>query len=572
MKKWFIFSAALLVSLAGCNNDDTGGKPADSVSINPSTDQKVDSDGGPVSVLVTSSGDWTLSADATYNWVSTENLTGKDGDIVVFNVSANDTENNQEAIYTFKVGKAEAKLKIISEKKSGPVTNLALISEPTMEIPKTKHEIVIKLDTDVAYRELEQVISPAEAVYHKDDNPDGWISFNVTLKEDDVVSMYFDVVANATFEPRTAEITITGGVDGEAKVTVTQAQTDRLTTEFESYDIDLAKGGSVEVELLANVEYDMTITDGDWLAYTNKDLVYTFTAPAFTEKRNATITFESKDGVLKRVITITQKNPPLITKAGKMGLDQRLFPEWTNFPTALTEMTLEVLVNGSNWNNINTIMGRENHFLMRLGDNQPKNQLEVVYRTGTGTGTERKLTNAQMKLDENRWYHIAVTYDKANKQVKVYYDGVLVGSDAPTTAPMDVNFGIANYGEYGSSYTMYRCFWIGYSYEAGRFWPGMMSEVRIWDKVLTEAEINATDHFYKIANPETETNLIAYWKIDEKLEGTKVDDYQSNTTGANGTGNPVYRTIYRNVIKDYSSKGNNLSSWNPLEMAEVSLP
>ena len=41
-------------------------------------------------------------------------------------------------------------------------------------------------------------------------------------------------------------------------------------------------------------------------------------------------------------------------------------------------------------------------------------------------------------------------------------------------------------------------FWIGHSYNRDRWLEGNISEVRIWNKVLTSAEINAKDHFYQV--------------------------------------------------------------------------
>lgn len=55
-----------------------------------------------------------------------------------------------------------------------------------------------------------------------------------------------------------------------------------------------------------------------------------------------------------------------------------------------------------------------------------------------------------------------------------------------------------------------------------------MSEVRVWKKVLTEEELNAPNHFYKLY-PDSETgmfdeNLVAYWKFNEG-KGAKVKDW-----------------------------------------------
>lgn len=43
-----------------------------------------------------------------------------------------------------------------------------------------------------------------------------------------------------------------------------------------------------------------------------------------------------------------------------------------------------------------------------------------------------------------------------------------------------------------------RCFWIGYSYNNERWLDADIAEVRIWNRVLSEEEINAKDHAYEV--------------------------------------------------------------------------
>ena len=67
-----------------------------------------------------------------------------------------------------------------------------------------------------------------------------------------------------------------------------------------------------------------------------------------------------------------------------------------------------------------------------------------------------------------------------------------------------------------------RGFYIGYSYDANRWFDGMMSEVRIWNRVLTADEIRAPYHFYSV-DPQSE-GLVAYWKFDNGA-GSLITDY-----------------------------------------------
>ena len=87
--------------------------------------------------------------------------------------------------------------------------------------------------------------------------------------------------------------------------------------------------------------------------------------------------------------------------------------------------------------------------------------------------------------------------------------GKLVGDFTDATYG-PVNWGIPHSDE---SDGKPRCFWIGYSYNNERFLDADISEVRIWNRVLTQDEINAENHFYAVS--EDAQNLVAYWKFDD---------------------------------------------------------
>lgn len=101
--------------------------------------------------------------------------------------------------------------------------------------------------------------------------------------------------------------------------------------------------------------------------------------------------------------------------------------------------------------------------------------------------------------EAKRWYHIAVTTDGSS--VRLYQDGVLdciVDHPEPNTTLNIRQFNLA----------------IGN--------PGAMSEVRLWNKVRTQAEIS--NNMYAV-NPTTE-GLVSYWKID--TEGYQFVDETGN--------------------------------------------
>ncbi len=234
--------------------------------------------------------------------------------------------------------------------------------------------------------------------------------------------------------------------------------------------------------------------------------------------------------------------------------DNCAWPDWENF-TEVQDMetfTMEALVKPTAFNNsssVHTIMGIEDHFLIRVGDvTIPKNQLQVAtcrIDTENNTSFRESVSNSTMALNLDRWYHIAVTFDHG--VTNVYIDGKLKGTgdfSGGNIQMTSANFMVKHSDE---SNNKPRCFWIGYSYDNNRSWDGSISEVRIWNRALTEEEINAPNHFYKIKtdDPQQTAGLVAYWKFNE------------------GSGN---------VIKDYSGYGNDLSTASSVVWKNVSLP
>ena len=107
-------------------------------------------------------------------------------------------------------------------------------------------------------------------------------------------------------------------------------------------------------------------------------------------------------------------------------------------------------------------------------------QVADAYNSGyynEAAGTSQSVMGISL---DNNWHHLAATRD-ANS-MKYFIDGILIGS-APTPAgsvPPDVI-----------------CDWIlGFGYNLGyQYWYGRMDDLRIYDRVLTEVEINKLSNF-----------------------------------------------------------------------------
>lgn len=260
------------------------------------------------------------------------------------------------------------------------------------------------------------------------------------------------------------------------------------------------------------------------------------------------VTISSVNGVdilrSARTIYYIFKEASLVNVVADMK-ENRAWPDWENFSEVedMTAFTMEALIYGHAFKNeIATIMGIEDVFLVRIGDTGiPKSQIQVAYASKDQQGAVQRgsVTNAQLKLQTGRWYHVAVTFDSG--EIKVYLDGKMKASGSSAASGVTaVNFKVAHSDEDDGKP---RCFWIGYSYDDKRYLDGMISEARMWNRALTMEEIQAENHFYKV-DPAS-AGLVAYWKFDE------------------GEGN---------VVKDHTACGNNLSTETDLKWYPVELP
>ena len=240
----------------------------------------------------------------------------------------------------------------------------------------------------------------------------------------------------------------------------------------------------------------------------------------------------------------------------------RSWPVWDNWDQVknLETFTMEALINCHAFNNeskILTVMGVEDHFLVRIGDvTIPANQIQIAcaYKDVEGGSTLRAdLTDPSLQLKVDRWYHLAVTFNKG--YIQVYLDGRLraekdltnIGTVVRDGVQIPIEFKAVDFSAPHSDESdgKPRCFWIGYSYDSKRCLDGMIAEARLWNKVLSAEEINAPNHFYKLYPSDINASLLAYWKFDDAAG---------------------------KAVKDYSIHGNNLSSDHDILWRPVSLP
>ena len=173
---------------------------------------------------------------------------------------------------------------------------------------------------------------------------------------------------------------------------------------------------------------------------------------------------------------------------------------------SLSKMTFEALLRPDAFpHTLSTLIGIEGNFLLRIGDaGVPANQIQIASSTNA--------TDPDWKLDTNKWTFVTITYDGTTGEVNVYFNGVKKGS-TQNAGRKTVNWNVVSTD---------RACYIGYAYDTDRDFNGDMSEVRIWNRILTPADLAERNHFYRV---DTDADgLVAYWKFDEGA-GNTIHDY-----------------------------------------------
>ncbi len=153
-----------------------------------------------------------------------------------------------------------------------------------------------------------------------------------------------------------------------------------------------------------------------------------------------------------------------------------------------------------------------------LLDIRPNGVLRFQVDTLNGPNFAVASTPGVMKTGQ--WQYVVGMLDRTANLLKVYVDGIEVGS---TTGPGT-----------GSITPSANCI-IGHwqtSNNSNKNFFGSVDEIRVWNKALTQSEIRATMCKKLVGN---EPNLVGYWRIDEGINGTCSGG--SDVCDATGNGN-----------------------------------
>ena len=258
-----------------------------------------------LSIEVKSNINFEVSSGASWiKYVETKSLNTS---FIVLDIEANQDYDKREG-------------KVIVKQKGGGLEGMITIKQDQnygLLISKTEYDlsnVAQTIDVEIKHNVDFDVVIPADCK--------GWIS-KVNTKGLETSTLTFSVAKNESYNNREGSITFkqkNGPLSGTVKVT--QAQTDSIQVEKELYTID-HKGGNVEVNVKANVDYESTVEDAakDWLSVVGtkamdpSKITLSVTANESEQPREGKVYVKQPNGSAETSFTVKQTGKNTIAAA-----------------------------------------------------------------------------------------------------------------------------------------------------------------------------------------------------------------------------------------------------------------
>ena len=248
-----------------------------------------------VEFAVTSQADW-------ITYVETKALKAS---TIVLSIPANESYDNRTGTVLVKQTNGDLSGIITVNQKQ---TDYLTVTPTSFSVSNQAQTAEIEVKDNVSY----SVVIP--------DDAKSWISVSSNTQTkaltDDKVTL--SIAQNTTYDDREASVTIKQ-VDGSlaGTVKITQAYGEGLIPEKTIYDIG-QEGGSIEVAVQANVEYEVT-PEVDWIhivetkALTGSTITLTVDENNLYSAREGKVLFKKKEGALSSIITVKQAQKIAVT-------------------------------------------------------------------------------------------------------------------------------------------------------------------------------------------------------------------------------------------------------------------
>lgn len=195
------------------------------------------------------------------------------------------------------------------------------------------------------------------------------------------------------------------------------------------------------------------------------------------------------------------------------GIDDLVLVEDDDSLDIVDEITIEMWIKPQY--PLRDFFSKTNHDIMRFILGETTDSVKVGYNIG---GSFTPTIGFSNSLTENRWNHVAFTYD--GSEARVYMDGQLSGTPVSVSGDLKVSNNPLKMGS-----------WALEGVDE-RFYKGIIRDVKIWNRSLSASEVFDTASKIDIGN----NSLVSYWKLDEG-EGQIVYDSFGNNHGTLGNDN-----------------------------------
>lgn len=261
------------------------------------TKYEVEQAGGEIEVKVQANIDYEMEISETAkSWISEATTRALTTHKHTFTIAANEEVEKREGEIVFKSGDKVETVKVYQA--GGAVL---VLSQNEFNVSDAGEVITIDVKSNIDF-----------GVQMPDAD---WISNEAATRGMSSHTLKYDIAPNETYDAREAEIVFYDkNSDLKETVKIVQVQKDAIIISNKSYEVK-AEGETIEVKLSANVEFDVTMPDVDWISQvttrglTEHTLYYKVAENTGEDSRSAEIVFTNKESQLSEKITIKQIAP-----------------------------------------------------------------------------------------------------------------------------------------------------------------------------------------------------------------------------------------------------------------------
>lgn len=261
------------------------------ISLNPES-ATVSSNSNTQSVIVTCNGTWALSGE-TVSWCRPSKTSGKNNDVITFNIDENNLPDDRNATYTFTCATESAKF-VLTQKGKDALT----VTKSKFEVSAQGEQIAVEVNANISF---EYEIAQADK---------SWISY-VGTRAMTTSRLLFLISPNEETATREGTITIASEIGKETIKIYQFGASPALVLTQKEYIVP-SDGQTIKVELNSNVDYEVAMPSVDWItesptrAISTHTHYYTIASNTTYDNRSAKIHFLNKENNIDEIVEITQ--------------------------------------------------------------------------------------------------------------------------------------------------------------------------------------------------------------------------------------------------------------------------